>query len=108
MLRIRQIKISLQNDNDNCIRKQISKSLRINENDIIEYKINKKSLDARKKDNIMFVYEFDVTLTNENEVLKRNNSDDIFITPNEEYKIEIIGTKEFTNRPVIVGSGPAG
>ena len=108
MLRIRQIKISLLNDNDNYIKKQISKTLKIKETDIIEYKINKKSLDARKKDNIMFVYEFDVNLLNEKEVLKRNKSEDIFVTPNEEYKIEITGTKEFTNRPVIVGSGPAG
>ena len=108
MLRVRQIKISLQNDNDIYIRKQISKNLKINEKDIIDYKINKKSLDARKKDNIMYVYEFDVSLKNEKEILKRNKSNDIFITPNEEYKIEITGTKEFTNRPVIVGSGPAG
>lgn len=108
MLRVRQIKISLQNDNDSFIRKQISKNLKINEKDIVEYKINKKSLDARKKDNIMYVYEFDVSLKNEKEILKRNKSNDIFITPNEEYKIEITGTKEFTNRPVIVGSGPAG
>ena len=52
MLRVRQIKISLQNDNDIYIRKQISKILKINEQDIIDYKINKKSLDARKKNDI--------------------------------------------------------
>lgn len=108
MIRIRQIKISLQNDNDNYIKKQISKILKINEKDIIKYSINKKSLDARKKDNINYVYEFDVEVKNENSILSKNKNNDIFITPNEEYKIEIIGTKELTNRPVIIGSGPAG
>ena len=108
MLRVRQIKISLQNDNDNFIKKQISKVLKINEEDILSYKINKKSLDARKKDNIFFVYEFDINIKNEDKVLSKNKSDDIFITPNEDYKIEITGTKEIINRPIIVGSGPAG
>ena len=45
MIRIRQVKVSLQNDNDNYIKKQISKILKINEKDIIKYSINKKSLD---------------------------------------------------------------
>ncbi len=108
MIRIRQIKISLQNDNDNYIKKQISKILKINEKDIIKYSINKKSLDARKKENINYVYEFDVEVKNEKSILSKNKNNDIFITPNEEYKIEIIGTKELTNRPVIIGSGPAG
>ena len=108
MLRIRQIKISLQNDNDNYIKKQILKSLKINEQDIINYKINKKSLDARKKDNLFYVYELDVELKNEEKILTKNKNADILITPNEEYKIEITGTKEFTNRPIIIGSGPAG
>ena len=108
MIRIRQIKISLQNDNDNYIKKQISKILKINEKDIIKYIINKKSLDARKKDNINYVYEFDVEVKNEKTVLNKNKNNDIFITPNEEYKIEITGTKELNSRPVIIGSGPAG
>lgn len=108
MIRIRQIKIYLQNDNDNYIKKQISKILKINEKDIIKYSINKKSLDARKKENINYVYEFDVEVKNEKSILSKNKNNDIFITPNEEYKIEIIGTKELTNRPVIIGSGPAG
>lgn len=108
MIRIRQVKVSLQNDNDNYIKKQISKILKINEKDIIKYSINKKSLDARKKENINYVYEFDVEVKNEKSILSKNKNNDIFITPNEEYKIEIIGTKELTNRPVIIGSGPAG
>lgn len=108
MLRVRQIKISLQNDNDNFIRKQISKILKISEQDIIDCKINKKSLDARKKNDIHFVYELDINIKNEIQVLKKNKNDDIFITPNEEYKFKITGTKEIKNRPVIVGSGPAG
>ena len=53
MLRIRQIKISLHNDNDEYIKKEISKTLKIKKEDIIKYKINKKSLEVRKKDNIM-------------------------------------------------------
>ena len=74
MIRIRQVKVSLQNDNDNYIKKQISKILKINEKDIIKYSINKKSLDARKKENINFVYEFDVEVKNEKSILSKNKN----------------------------------
>lgn len=108
MLRVRQIKIEIQNDNETYIKKQISKTLKTEEHNIVDYKINKKSLDARRKDNIFYVYEFDVNLKNESQVLYKNKSDNIFITPNEEYIIQISGTKQLSNRPVIIGSGPAG
>ena len=50
-------------------------------------------------------YDFDESLK---EVLKNNKSSDIFLTPEEEYKFDITGTEKLNNRPIIVGSGPAG
>ena len=108
MIRVRGIKIKYENDNETEIIKKLSKKLNINPKDVKGYKINKKSLDARKKDNLHFVYEIDVYLLNENEILKRNKSNDIFITPDEKYTFEVTGTKTMKNNPVIVGSGPAG
>ena len=108
MIRVRGIKIKYENDNETEIIKKLSKKLNINPKDVKGYKINKTSLDARKKDNLHFVYEIDVYLLNENEILKRNKSNDIFITPDEKYTFEVTGTKTMKNNPVIVGSGPAG
>ena len=108
MIRVRQIKIPIINDNKDTIIKSISKKLKVNYNEIINYKINKKSIDARDKNNILYVYEFDVEVLNENKILNKNKSNDILLTPNEEYNISITGTNSLSNRPIIIGSGPAG
>lgn len=106
MIRVRGIKINYKLDNESEILKKVSKKLNINEQDIILYKINKKSLDARDNNNLHYVYELDLYCNNEKEILKRNK--DVFETPDETYKVEITGTKTMKHRPVIVGSGPAG
>ena len=101
MLRIRNVKINILDNNDEHIKKKIEK--------LINYKINsfhvvKKSIDARKE--LMFVYTFDIEVDNEELVLKNNK--DIIKTPNEDYVFEVSGTEELKNRPVVVGAGPAG
>ena len=65
MIRLRQIKINIDKDNKLEITKKIAKKLRINEACVLDYKISKKSIDARKKDNIEYVYELDVKVNNE-------------------------------------------
>lgn len=108
MIRIRQVFIEIGNDNEDNIKNKIVGKLKIKREDIISYKINKKSIDARKKNDIHFVYELDVSLKNENNILKKNKSKDIFITPNEEYKFLSTGKAKLNKRPVVVGSGPCG
>ena len=83
MIRIRQIKINLDSKQD--IKDKVSKILHININEIKSLKINKKSLDARKKDNLFYVYEVDIEVENEKKLLRKYKSTDIFETPNEEY-----------------------
>ena len=104
MIRIREVKLDIE---DNNYKRKISKLLNIKVTDIKNIKIVKRSIDARKKDNILYVYEFDVELTNEKEVLKRNKKDNIFESPNEEYVFPF-NEIDKSIRPVIVGSGPAG
>ena len=106
MIRIRNIKISIENDNSSFISKKISKILHISNDEIIKISINKKSLDARKKDNLFYVYELDLSLKNEQKILKKYKSKDLFEKPIEEY----VFPKQHANieSPIIVGSGPAG
>ncbi len=106
MIRLRQVKSRINVTEDDIL-KLISNKLQINKNEIISYKINKQSIDARDKQNIMYVYEFDVNLKNEDKVLNRK-SDNIFKTPNEEYIFNVTGNNKLNFRPIIVGSGPAG
>ena len=69
MIRIRQIKISIEKDNINHLKKKISLILKCSESDIKEISISKKSLDARKKPNIFYIYEVDVDVKNEEHLL---------------------------------------
>ena len=108
MIRIRQIKVPIIKDNKDYLLNKISKKLNISSLSISKYKINKKSIDARDKTNINYVYEVDIELKDEDKLLKRNKSKDIFKTPNEEYIYKITGHNKLKSRPIIVGSGPCG
>ncbi len=108
MIRIRQIFIGIHEDFDKVLKVKVAKKLGISINKIEEISINKKALDARKKKNIHYVVEADVKVQNEENILKRNTSKDIFKTPKEEYKFVVSGTKKLSSRPIVVGAGPAG
>ena len=99
MIRVRQVKVGL---NDDLVIKIASK-LKIKPSEIESYQINKQSIDARKE--LFYVYEVDVQVKNENKYLKLK---DVIKIPDERYNFKITGTQKLNNRPVIVGSGPAG
>lgn len=103
MIRVRQVKVPLEDKKN--LRIYIEKKLKIK---IIDFKIIKESLDARKKPELYFVYEVDVVLSNENDYLKFNKSNDILLVPDESFKFEITGDKFLNDRPIIIGAGPAG
>ena len=103
MLRIREVKIPISQDNNEYIKKKISKLLNINIENILDYKILKKSIDARDKNNILFIYEFALNLKNKKKInLSKNISEYI------ETKYVFSKEKDLKERPIIVGSGPAG
>lgn len=104
MIRVRQVKVLVSENPD--IKKALVKKLKINMDEIIDYKIHKRSLDCRKKPDLYYVYEIDVNIKNEEKFLNHNN--DIIKTPIEKYSFKISGQKIMKNRPVIVGAGPAG
>ena len=104
MLRVNQIKLSLDEDIFD-IKKKLEKRLKIKSDELISYKIFKESIDARKG-TINFVYTVDAEVRNEDKVMKRNK--DICKTPDFFYKEVKEGNEEPENRPVIIGSGPAG
>lgn len=105
MIRVRQVKINIKNQNS--IKDKLAKILKINKNDIICYRIVKESIDSRYKPDIYYVYEIDVQVKDEN-IIKKLNSKDIFLSPKEEYSFTPCGKEKMNNKPIIVGSGPAG
>lgn len=108
MIRVRQIKVPITKDNKDYLLNKISNKLHIPSLSISKYKINKLSIDARDKTNINYVYEVDVEVSDEDKILRKNKSNDILKTPNEEYDFKPTGDVKLSNRPIIVGSGPCG
>ena len=108
MIRVRQIKVDVRKDNNDDILRELCKKLRINKEMVKDIKIIRKSLDARFKPNLYYVYELDVLVDNEDKLLKKYGCNDIFLSPNEEFNFEITGTENLKSRPIIIGSGPAG
>ena len=104
MIRVRQIKIDVLKDNTDLVINLAMKKAGILKDNIISSKINKRSIDARYKDKIYYVYEIDFNLKNENNIKLSN---DVAKIENEEYDYKPI-KKELSTNPIIIGSGPCG
>lgn len=108
MIRVSGIKLTLDQDEAE-LRYRLLDKLKIKETELIEFTIFKRSVDARKKDNIFFVYTLDAVVNNEKKLLKKLAKDkDISVTPNLDYEYVKTGDIPLKNRPIIVGTGPAG
>ena len=101
MLKIRNIKISVKEDNqDKIIKDYILKKYNLN---VSSFTINKKSIDARHKPDVYYVYEVLVNIYDD----KYLKYSDIERYDEEEYIVPNIN-KTLQNRPIIIGFGPAG
>lgn len=106
MLRVSNLKLGINEDINN-IKNLIIKKLKIKENDLIKYFIFKESIDARKKGKIDFVYTVDLEVKNEESILKKGIKDVVKLKNNKYLDVKM-GKEKLKNRPVIIGSGPAG
>ena len=69
MLRINNIKIFEDISDEDVLKIALEKN-KIHKNDIINWQISKKSIDARKKDNVHYNYSIDITVKNEGKYKK--------------------------------------
>lgn len=116
MIRVSNIKLpiakaeSLTQENAN-LEEQLKKRLKIKEEDILDLKIFKKSIDARDKEALTYVYTVDVSVAASEEVLLtkgRIKDSQLSIAPQLHYQSVQQGTEKLSQRPVIIGMGPAG
>lgn len=107
MLLINQIKMRTDYSEQD-LKNKISKILNIQPQEILEYKIIKKSVDARRKPDIYWVLSVAVMTNKEDRILKKNKSSDIGLYNPVFYKYECTGTELLNHRPIIVGAGPCG
>ena len=107
MIRISQLKLDVNHDEKQLVSK-ICKQLHINETMLQSYQIQKMSIDARKKPQIFYIYVVDVEVNNEKQVLAKIKDVTIQKVVKEPYVFSCAGDKKLANKPVIIGSGPAG
>ena len=100
MIRINNIKIYEDLDKENLLN-FIIKKYKIGKQDIIEWHIVKKSIDARKKDNVHYNYSIDLKLKNEDKYKRFNKIKEIILP-----SIKINNSND--KKVVVVGCGPSG
>ncbi len=100
MIRINNIKIRKNISKEELLNFIIEKN-KISKNDILEWHISKKSIDARKKEDVHYIYSVDFILKNENKYKKLEK-----IVPFEAPQIKVHNIT--SKKPVIVGAGPSG
>lgn len=103
MLRINQMNFSLTYEIN--IKKAIATKLRIPESDVLDYKIHKESIDARKG-KAKLVYTIDFNCNDEAKLLAAHKF--LSVTPEKNYEYPTKGDIKLNARPIIVGFGPAG
>ena len=100
MIRLRDIKIRENLTEEQVFQKAISKN-KIKPEEVEKWYIQRKSIDARKKDDIYFNYSIDLELKDKKKELKYEQV--------EENKFPTINVnRKSSYNPVIIGAGPAG
>lgn len=107
MIRINEISLSLDEE-ESLLADKAAKILKINKKYIKSYTIYKKSVDARKKDNVHFTYSLDVNITlDEEQIAGKCKSNKVQTVKPYQYELPSVN-RNSGFRPVVVGFGPAG
>ena len=107
MLRVTELKLPLDHA-PSALRDALQARLAIREDDLIDFSVFRRAVDARKKSAIALTYTLDVAVRDEKAVLKRHKGDrNIAIAPDTNYRPVTRAPARFS-RPVIIGTGPCG
>ena len=117
MIRISQIRLSPDYTPEQ-LEEKIRKRLRLPAGAVINVRIVRRSVDARKKPNVQIVITADVsgaagrpggnTRAAEEKLVRRLRCRDITIAPEERYVFPSPGPEPLRERPCVIGAGPAG
>lgn len=107
MIRLNELKMPL-GSTDEEVKKAAAKALKIHTNDITDFSLARRSIDSRKKDNIILVYSVDIeTNLDEEKIAGKFPPNKVFLTKKYNYE-QPEAKRDFKLRPVVVGFGPAG
>lgn len=106
MIRVQQVKVPPAHCEADIIEKAC-RMLRQKETDVLDYKIVKQSIDARKRGQISYVYTVDLQFAAEKKILS-GHLPGVFLARDTVYQFPVSGSLPAKFPPVIVGEGPAG
>lgn len=107
MIQINQLNLQLEHTLAD-IKKKSAKYVGCRVEELENFHIVKKSVDARKKPEIYISYSVRFSLKDEERILKKKKDTRIQLYDVKEYSFPNAGTNIMEHRPVIVGMGPAG
>lgn len=107
MIRINQLKLNIKHKPEE-LKERAARMLRIPTGSISSLHIVKQSVDARKKEDILFIYTVDVCVEREEDLVRFLKNVNISMVKETVYAFPDSGTETISHAPVIVGSGPAG
>ncbi|HQS59492.1 MAG: hypothetical protein B7Y56_10185 [Gallionellales bacterium 35-53-114] len=108
MLRLTEIKLPLGH-HENELPAAILKRLTINKEELISFTVFRRGYDARKPSAISLIYTLDVEVKNETALLKKfKDTPHIAPSPDISYHFVAHAPDNFSERPVVIGTGPCG
>ena len=112
MLRLSELKLPLDHQEQD-LQGAVLKRLRIPETQLLEQRLVKRSVDARRQDRIQLIYSVDVLVEGEAALLRRLRSTSrVRQAPDTAYRSSVRAPAGFPEsqeqRPVVVGAGPCG
>lgn len=102
MIQISNIKLPPEHTEEDLYRQIRNHGVRFRPENVT---IIKKSLDARKKQNLHYLYTVQVK---DGTVTAHKKNADIREVPEQSYEFPVPGTEKLKFRPVVIGAGPAG
>ncbi len=109
MIRITQLKLPITHTQEQLYAKAAG-ILKLPPDALRAVTVVRRSIDARKKEQIQFIYTLDVEVSEKSEsrIVKRLRNDQVSIASDIVYRFPAPGETGLAHPPVIVGSGPAG
>ena len=110
MIQIRQLKL-MPGHSDRELTEKAARTLRIRPEEIASLRVVRQSIDARKKPEIRLIYTVDVKLVGAREekvLLSCRKNPDVGPAPEVRYRFPDPGKEILAERPLIIGTGPAG
>lgn len=107
MIRLTQLKLPVGHTEEE-LKKKAAKLMKVSPEAMTEFHIRKQSLDARKKPELYYSYTVDVAVRDENALLHKGKNPQLMAVKEASYQFPESGTQKLNNRPVIIGTGPAG